>query len=83
VNRRQAQRIALAINASYLLFGATTDAVTDHLSEQDARRYEDAQKEMALAMLRRAGFDTPMHANAILAAVLGLDNKKAAANAAS
>lgn len=83
MNRKQAQRIALAVNASYLLFGAKTDAVTDHLSPADVRRYENAQKEMALAMLRRAGFEHPMHADEILAAVLGVDKKKAAANAAS
>lgn len=80
MNKKQARRIALATNASYLLFGASTDAVTDLLSEDDGRRYEDAQKEMALAMLRRAGFEYPMQANEIIAAVLGTQKKRPMSN---
>jgi hypothetical protein len=83
MNKRQAQRIALAVNASYLLFGASTDAITDHLSDADVRRYEDAQKELARAMLCRAGFEEPLHADRILAAVLGDDLKNAATSVPS
>lgn len=70
MNKRQARRIALAANASYILFGAETAGVTDHLSEKDAKRYNAAQQEMAWAMLRRAGFDEPMNAPEIMAIVL-------------
>lgn len=70
MNKRQAMRIALAANASYILFGADTEAVTNSLSEEDRRRYEAAQTEMAWGMLRRAGFDQPMNADKIMAAVL-------------
>lgn len=82
MNKQQAQRIALAANASYLLFGASTDAVTDLLSPVDVRRYEAAQKEIAMSMLRRAGFEHPMHADEIVAAVLGKDKNAACANSA-
>lgn len=70
MNKRQAMRIALAANASYILFGASTDAVTDGLSEADRKRFEVAQAEMAWGMPRSAGFDEPMNAEAIMAAVL-------------
>ena len=70
MNKRQALRIALATNASYILFGAETEGVTNQLSDADAERYEEAQKEMAWAMLRRAGFDEPMNAPEIVAIVL-------------
>lgn len=70
MNKRQARRLALATNASYLLFGASADGITDDLCEADLQRYQAAQDEMAWAMLRRAGFNEPMQADAILAAVL-------------
>lgn len=71
MNARQAMRIALAANASYILFGASTEGVTQDMSEADAQRYEDAQRKLAWQMLRRAGFDEPMQADDIIAAVLG------------
>lgn len=71
MNHRQAKRIALAANASYILFGAETGAITDNLSDADFERYQKAQNEMAWDMLRRAGFDEPMNATEIIAAVLG------------
>jgi hypothetical protein len=71
MNQRQAMRIALAVNASYLLFGATTVCVTDSLSDADAERFSQAQKKMAQNMLRRAGFDEPMLEDEIIAKVLG------------
>lgn len=71
MNKRQAKRIALAVEASYILNGAETDAVTDHLSDADINVFHEAQQEMAWEMLRRAGFDRPMHAHEIMAAVLG------------
>lgn len=71
MNKRQAMRIALATEASYILFGASTDAVTELLSHTDVLKVTQAQKEMALRMLRRAGFDAPMQGDAIVAAVLG------------
>jgi hypothetical protein len=71
MNKRQARRIALATEASYLLFGAETAAITDNLSDVDAKRFRDAQVEIAWAMLRQAGFEEPMNAHEILAAVLG------------
>lgn len=70
MNHRQAKRIALAVNASYILFGAETAAVTDYLPDVDADRYRLAQAEMAQEMLRRAGFTEPMQAGEIVAAVL-------------
>lgn len=70
MNKRQARRIALAANGSYILFGAETDGVTSHFSDKDAERYSAAQQEMAWAMLRRAGFDKPMNAPEIMAVVL-------------
>lgn len=70
MNKRQARRIALATNASYLLFGASTDGVTDRLTDADSQKYHDAQNELAWDMLRRAGFSQPMHAHEIVAAVL-------------
>jgi hypothetical protein len=71
VNKRQAKRIAIAVNASYILFGADTDSVTELLSEKDIVRFQEAQTEMAWNMLRSAGFDHPMQAHEIMAAVLG------------
>lgn len=71
MNKRQARRIALAAEASYLLFGAETGAITDNLSDADAKRFREVQIEMAWDMLRRAGFEEPMNADEILAAVLG------------
>lgn len=70
MNKRQAKRIALATNASYILFGAPTNAITDHLSAADTVRFEDAQQELAYAMLRQAGFSEPMQPHDILVAVL-------------
>lgn len=71
MNKRQARRIALAVNASYILFGADTVAVSDKLSDADWLRYCDAQNQMALEMLRKAGFESPMNAEEILERVLG------------
>lgn len=71
MNARQARRIALAANASYILFGASTEGITLDMSDSDAQRYEKAQREMAWQMLRKAGFDEPMQADEIVAAVLG------------
>jgi hypothetical protein len=71
VNKSQAKRIALAVNASYILFGAETDAVTSVLSAKDIHRFQEAQNEMAWDMLRSAGFDKPMQADEILSSVLG------------
>ncbi|WP_425953046.1 hypothetical protein [Ralstonia pseudosolanacearum] len=70
MNQRQAMRIALGVNASYILFGAATAVVTDGMSEEDAARYESAQKKMAEDMLKRAGLDHAMSAEEIISAVL-------------
>lgn len=71
MNKRQARRIALATEASYILFGAETHAITDRLSDADMRRFCEAQEQMAWEMLRKAGFSRPMLAEDILIEVLG------------
>jgi len=71
MNKQQARRIALAVEASYILLGAETACITDKLSEADAMRFKQAQQEIAWRMLRKAGFDGPMNADDIVAAVLG------------
>ena len=70
MNQRQAMRIALAVEASYILLGAETSCVTDNLSDADGERFKRAQKEMAWSMLKRAGFEEPMNADEIVSAVL-------------
>lgn len=75
MNKRQATRMALAVEASYILLGASTDGITQHLSEIDAQRFVDAQHALAWAMLKRAGFEHPMNASEILARVLGGEEK--------
>lgn len=47
MNKQQARRIALAVEASYILLGAETACITDKLSEADAMRFKEAQQEMA------------------------------------
>lgn len=71
MNKRQAKRIVMATEASYILFGASTDSVTDLLNEKDHTRFCEAQHDLAYELLRRAGFDEPMHAHEIVAAVIG------------
>lgn len=71
MNKQQAKRIALATEASYILHGAETHAVTDLLSDKDGERFRVAQKELAWDMLRKAGFDEPMQPDEIITAVLG------------
>lgn len=71
MNKRQARRVALAVEASYLLFGAETAAITEKLNDADAKRVREAQEEMAWSMLRKAGFERPMQAEEIIAAVIG------------
>lgn len=70
MNKQQAMCIALATEASYILTGAQTDAICEQLSDDDADRVRQAQKEMAEGMLKRAGFNSPMLADEILTAVL-------------
>lgn len=48
MNKRQARRIALAVEASYILFGAETDCIVDKLSDADAERFKIAQKELRI-----------------------------------
>lgn len=71
MNKRQARRIALATEASYILFGAETVSILRKLNQADATRVHEAQVEMAWGMLRQAGFDRPMDADEILMEVLG------------
>lgn len=77
MNMTQARRIALATEASYILFGASTDAITDLLCDADAERFRKAQTELANQMLRRAGFNAPMNADQIVEVVLHGDRPAA------
>lgn len=71
MNKAQARRIALAIEGSYILHGASADGMTDFLSQADIERVSAAQRELGLELLRRAGFDHPCHYNEIYMKVIG------------
>jgi hypothetical protein len=74
MNKRQAFRVALAVNANYILQGAETACITERISEDDGRRFSEAQEQMALGMLRRAGLPEDARywqADEILDAIIG------------
>lgn len=71
MNARQAKRISLAINGSYLLF---SDHIGGELSSSltfaDVARLQKAQGELGAELLRRAGFEEPMQPDEIVRVVL-------------
>jgi hypothetical protein len=60
MNKRQAMRLALALEGTYIIQSDTGDAVTNYLSEKDIVRFQEAQREIGRQLLRRAGFDRPL-----------------------
>lgn len=70
MTKRQAYRIALATNASYILLGAETECIAALLSDKDNEKFLVAQREMAWRMLKQAGFDRPMNAEEVVCCVL-------------
>lgn len=73
MNQRQAKRIALAVEGSFILFGATSDTVTDWMTPEELAKFHAAHDALGRELLRRAGFDRPMHGDEILRVVMGED----------
>lgn len=76
MNKRQAMRIALAVEASYILFGAETGGLERMLSDKEYDKFKAAQEELAYSMLKRAGFDEPMNYDEIVQIVMGEDEPR-------
>lgn len=70
MNKRQAWRIALAVEASYILHGASSDGLEGLISEADEVKVQAAQQRLGEELLRRAGLERPMHYEEIVATIL-------------
>lgn len=66
---KQLKRLALAINGSYIVYGAETDGLAHILSEKELQKFSEAQLALGYAMLKKAGFDKPMSYDEIIEAV--------------
>ena len=71
MTKQQARRIALAIEASYILFGAETGCIYELLSEKEYEKFKVAQEELAYSMLKKAGFTEALNADDIVRIVMG------------
>ena len=66
MNKKQALRAALIAEASAILAGNPMDCISENLSTPDMELFENARRDIAKGMLRRAGVETVMSADEIL-----------------
>lgn len=53
MNKKDAMRIALAVEASYILSGAETNCIIDNLSEVDAEKSGKLKESLVLSCLKK------------------------------
>jgi hypothetical protein len=69
VTSKQLKRLALAINGSYIVYGAEAEGLGHLLSEKDLQKFYAAQLDLGYAMLKKAGFDRAMSYEEIIEAI--------------
>lgn len=84
ISRTQARRLALALEAYYLLAGAESACLTDHMGDADRALYNGVVRQQAFVWLRQAGLDEKPDSVAEMAQkILGEDHPLARAVAAA
>ncbi len=79
MNARQAKRIVLWMNGSYMVAAdhyGLSDEDAERLSEEDLRRLNNAQTEIGLEMMRRSGLPEHTTPDNILSLVMGEPGKE-------
>lgn len=72
MNKKQARRIALAYEGSFLVGSGmdSSEGLTKNLSQADHDRISEEQQKLGYQLLKRAGFTSPMEEQEIIDAVL-------------